>query len=410
MVAPPVGYGTCRIAVCGAWNSPRTLIRSGGTCLTCHMAGLGEQFRRIEIVSRGRRTMITKTSVKPRKHHPTRRAGPEKRQAAHASRRALKRLKNLFPDLYDILYAEERASVGLEPWPLRRALEHHDDPDGSVAAGFAEMLHASTRSECPVSRRPRDYHFDMGRSETGAPGVVEARSVQSFAAMPLNLSANPDDRAYVRELAGRRFGEISAGWKWYERLGTVRAAVERSAKIAGYTKFVAQRLAPDGTVETEIEDGRIAEAAQMFFARNGGTRGLVERFFVLMKIPAESWLVREEDDDGLLLLVVERTRRERSRLRRRDAGMMKWVTAPSASGRDRCVPQGDLAAELLGAGVGSGPPIFRSGQLGDAVAHHRVRDLVVVDVEHAGTAPEPVRDRRNAVRAVGDQRDRRHIR
>lgn len=141
-IAPPVGYGTCRIAACGAWELTAVLNRTGGVCTCCSAAGLGHQFRHIEIVSRGRRTMITKTSVKPHKHYPSRKAGPEKRQAAHASRRALKRLKNLFPDLYDILYAEERASVGLEPWPLKRALEHRDDPDGSVAAGFAEMLHA----------------------------------------------------------------------------------------------------------------------------------------------------------------------------------------------------------------------------------------------------------------------------
>jgi hypothetical protein len=130
-VAPPVGYGTCRIAACGVWELTIVLARSGGVCTGCHLAGLGEQFRHIEIVSRGRRTAIRKTTNRP---------GPPRRTATrgaanHAKRRALKRLKNLFPDLYDILVAEERANVGLEPWPLRRALEHHDDPDG------ARMLH-----------------------------------------------------------------------------------------------------------------------------------------------------------------------------------------------------------------------------------------------------------------------------
>lgn len=185
-----------------------------------------------------------------------------------------------------------------------------------------------------MSRRPRDYQWHAGQTETGTP--TEARSIQSFAAMPLNLSANPGDRAYVRELAGRRFGEIAAGWKWYERLGTVRAAVERSAKIAGYTKFVAQKLAPDGTVSDEIDVGGVAEAAQAFFAMNGGTRGLVERFFVLMKIPAESWLIQEEEDDGFFFLSSNELDVKDLDYEGRDDGrsdVIKWVTAPSASGR-----------------------------------------------------------------------------
>lgn len=181
-----------------------------------------------------------------------------------------------------------------------------------------------------MSRRPRDYHFDMN----GARTIGDAtRSTQSFSAMPLDLANSPADREYVRDLAGRRFGEISEGWTWYKRLGTVRAAVERSAKIAGYTKFVAQQLAPDGSVAQEIEDGRVAEAAQAFFAKNGGARGLVERFFVLMKIPAESWLIREEDGDGYFFLSSNELDVKDLDWDGRSPDMIKWITAPSASGR-----------------------------------------------------------------------------
>jgi hypothetical protein len=180
-----------------------------------------------------------------------------------------------------------------------------------------------------MSRRPRDYVWDASRAESI--GAAD-RSTQSFAAMPLDLANSRDDRRYVRELAGHRLGEIGDGWKWYKRLGTVRAAIERSAKIAGYAKPVAQRLAPDGTVESEIEDGRVAEAAQAFYAKSGGTRGLFERFFVLMKIPAESWLVREEDGDGYFFL-------SSAELDVRDlddegtnSEMVKWITKPTGMG------------------------------------------------------------------------------
>lgn len=139
--ASPVGYGACRIEACGEWELSIVLARTGGVCTACSLAGLGAAFRRIEIVSRGRRTTVTKTSAAKRSHRPGRKPGATKKTAQVAARRALKRLKNLFPDLYDILYAEERAAAGLEPWSVQRAVEHHDDPDGSVAVGFAEMLH-----------------------------------------------------------------------------------------------------------------------------------------------------------------------------------------------------------------------------------------------------------------------------
>lgn len=180
-----------------------------------------------------------------------------------------------------------------------------------------------------MSKKPRDYHFDMSRAES----IGEAdRSVQSFAAMPLDLSGSRDDRRYVREIAGHRLGELAEGWTWYKRLGTVRSAVERSGRIAGYAKFIAQKLGADGTVTSVIEDGRVAVAAQRFFAKNGGARGLVERFFVLMKIPAEAWLIREEDGEGYyflssLELDVGDLDDEGS-----NPNPVKWVTKPSGQG------------------------------------------------------------------------------
>jgi len=141
--SPPVGYTTCRIEACGKWVLTAVANRTGHVCEECHFAGLGEQFRRIEIVSLGRRTAINTSKRK----HPTNysRPGhdskPSVKLANKAQRRALKRLRRLFPELYDVIYAEERAAVGLEPWPLQRALAHEtDDLDGSVALGFAQML------------------------------------------------------------------------------------------------------------------------------------------------------------------------------------------------------------------------------------------------------------------------------
>jgi hypothetical protein len=35
------------------------------------------------------------------------------------------------PDLYDQLLAQERAKLGLEPWPIEIALRAGEDPDAS---------------------------------------------------------------------------------------------------------------------------------------------------------------------------------------------------------------------------------------------------------------------------------------
>lgn len=48
----------------------------------------------------------------------------------------MRRLRQLFPELYDTLVAEERARRGLEPWPTATALQAHQPDD------FAEVYDA----------------------------------------------------------------------------------------------------------------------------------------------------------------------------------------------------------------------------------------------------------------------------
>lgn len=92
--------------------------------------------RHIEVVGRG-----YKIRVPPRK---TRRGARDVNHhvVEKAKGRALKRLKAIFPDLYDTLVAEERARDGLRPWPTYSAVRHHGDPDCSETIKFAEVYHA----------------------------------------------------------------------------------------------------------------------------------------------------------------------------------------------------------------------------------------------------------------------------
>ena len=52
---------------------------------------------------------------------------------------AANRLRQLFPDLYSILLAEERARFGLDPFPLERVIHQPDSMTASEIIDFARV-------------------------------------------------------------------------------------------------------------------------------------------------------------------------------------------------------------------------------------------------------------------------------
>ena len=114
--------------------------RTGGICTTC-LEERGSPLTAIEVEARGARFQIPLGRRKrpPRKKSPEAKA--RERVVDKCKERAMKRLRAIFPDLYDILLAEERAAVGLDPWPLGTALRHGPDPDGSQTMAYAQMYH-----------------------------------------------------------------------------------------------------------------------------------------------------------------------------------------------------------------------------------------------------------------------------
>lgn len=116
--------------------------RTGGICAGCFRGGRGPNMRRIEVVGRGyrirvplRKSQRTRVRVRDVDHH----------KVVKAKDRAAKRLRAVFPDLYDTLLAEERAAAGLDPWPLDMAVRYQWDPDSSESMRFAEVYHALDR-------------------------------------------------------------------------------------------------------------------------------------------------------------------------------------------------------------------------------------------------------------------------
>lgn len=122
---------------------------TGGVCDEAYRILNQQRLTEIELVGRGSRIRvpITRSRKKPDRH-----LTPEqvrrKKQSEKAKDRARKRLAAIFPDLYETLVAEERAEMGLEPWPVERAVKAADP---SVDIGFAELAAELERHEVDPS-------------------------------------------------------------------------------------------------------------------------------------------------------------------------------------------------------------------------------------------------------------------
>ena len=113
--------------------------RTRGYCGDCWRTVFNENLTDVEIRGRGFKGHIqlrTKTGPKKNKGNRTR-----AKQVEKAKLRAMKRLRAIFPDLYDMILAEERARVGLEPWPVEMAVRGSDDRDGEATLKFAQMYY-----------------------------------------------------------------------------------------------------------------------------------------------------------------------------------------------------------------------------------------------------------------------------
>ncbi len=112
------------------------------------------------------------------------------------------------------------------------------------------------------------------------------------------------DRAYLESLVTIT-GDAADAWLNYRRIGEVRYAISRSARIAGYARLCAVRVDSAGTITREKSTGVEAAIVDSIYGRFGGTRGLIERYYTLMKVPAQAFLARVvegEIEDGYWFL------------------------------------------------------------------------------------------------------------
>lgn len=124
-----------------------------------------------------------------------------------------------------------------------------------------------------------------------------------FAVAEVNLR-RVSDRDYVDNVVPQAKFQSERAWKWHNNIGEIRYSVSRSARIAGYSKLFPVELNLDGSIKQQVESGLPVELVSSIFSPYGGVRGLIERFYTLMKVPADAYLIRVAEDgfDGFHFL------------------------------------------------------------------------------------------------------------
>lgn len=130
------GYALC-VSCSETWVRNEVARRTDDRCPECFAASGGKRITELELVGRGMKVKIPIKSGRKRAARPdTPERAARRREARKARVAARKRLAAIFPDLYDVILADERASRGLEPWPVDVAVRGNA-PDVDVA--FAEL-------------------------------------------------------------------------------------------------------------------------------------------------------------------------------------------------------------------------------------------------------------------------------
>lgn len=105
-----------------------------------------------------------------------------------------------------------------------------------------------------------------------------------------------DDRDYLDATVAMGQAPSAQSWRWYEEIGEVRYAINRAARVAGYMTPYAEYVNGKGEVTRNHQDSpTVNRIVNDITSRFGGTRGLVQRYYALMKIPGEMVLIRFKD-------------------------------------------------------------------------------------------------------------------
>lgn len=129
-----------------------------------------------------------------------------------------------------------------------------------------------------------------GRSTRRTSGeVIRSESQSHLAARAVDVR-DELDRQYLDAVVSDMNGDVAKAWLNFRRVGEIRYSVTRSARIAGYARLRAVKVDSSGEILQEKASGVEAEIVGGITSRYGGVRGLIERFYMLQKVPGQAFL------------------------------------------------------------------------------------------------------------------------
>lgn len=135
----------------------------------------------------------------------------------------------------------------------------------------------------------RERH--MRRRRSNDPGSGD------FAAARIDLTS-PEDVKYAGAVLGASKAASRNAWDWHDKIGEIHYAVGRGARLGGYARLRVHKLEPDGSIGDEVTSGLAGDIGNMLYSPYGGSRGLMERYLTLAKVPADSYLIECRDSGG----------------------------------------------------------------------------------------------------------------
>lgn len=172
------------------------------------------------------------------------------------------------------------------------------------------------------------------------------------ASAKVDLSSD-QDAAYLDAVTSRSRALGQGPWRHHKNIGEVRYSIGRSARVAGYSELFVERRDDKGEYK-RVNDGQWADFGNTIYSPYDGQRGFIERFYTLMKVPADAVLIRVVDDDGdpdgyQFLSANEIDSESRDHLARRPmSDGITWVTLPSTRGGNDKLVRHVNAEDVLG--------------------------------------------------------------
>jgi hypothetical protein len=160
------------------------------------------------------------------------------------------------------------------------------------------------------------------------------RGDEITAAAEINLDDRTDQN-YTRATVNYSRRASERPWDWFHKIGEVHYSITRSARIAGYARLECVRYGDNGEIEDVVDSGMAAEIVSAIVSPFGGSRGLIDRFYTLMKVPGDSYLINVVDDDGdsegyHFMSPNEMDLSSFSRWRP-GSGHLRWITVPATA-------------------------------------------------------------------------------